>query len=329
MKVSPDVFEALPEPVLVVDRTSVLWVSRRAAELAGDPHLAGRALDAVFGAADRERLVRALDDQAVEREGLFRFGFRSELEGFGGLEFRAVDAAEGLLLLVGRDAEHKLAALGQMSALLAHEIRNPLAVMLQAYRQLRRRVGDEAEIDDLMAMLEEEAWRLSRLVDDLLHFAGSAKPQLEDASLSELVSWSLEGLAAEADIALDDFAIHLDVPPELSTVRADPRLLRQAISHLVAAACARLEQGGDLWISAEEDARGHRVRLVVASEGEPLPPDEAARAFEPFFTSYSRGVGLGLAAVKRLVEDQKGRVAVDPTESGVSFSIWLPASARA
>ncbi len=225
--------------------------------------------------------------------------------------------------------QHKLAALGQMSGLLAHEVRNPLAVMFQAYRQIRRRVGEKAEIGDLMDIVEEEAWRLNHLVDDLVHFAGPIKPRLQDVSLAQLVSWALEGLASDPDNPTSKIDIHVDVPATLAPVHVDPMLLRQAISHLVANACAHVKRGGNVWISGEDDPAGRRVRLKVVNDGESLPPDVAFRVFEPFFTTKAKGTGLGLAVVRRLVEDQKGKVVLDATDQGVSFSVWLPMSAPA
>jgi signal transduction histidine kinase len=219
--------------------------------------------------------------------------------------------------------QHKLAALGQMSALLAHEVRNPLAVMFQAYRQIRRRVGDKAEIGDLMDIVEEEAKRLNNLVDDLVHFAGPIKPRVQEVSLSQVVNWAMEGLTADADFPVDRIDLHVDMPSDLPPVLADPVLLRQAISHLVANACAHVRRGGNVWITGAEDAPD-RVHLKVVNDGEPLPPDVAFRVFEPFFTTKAKGTGLGLAVVRRLIEDQKGKVSLDQTDEGVSFSVWLP-----
>jgi PAS domain S-box-containing protein len=219
--------------------------------------------------------------------------------------------------------QHKLAALGQMSGLLAHEVRNPLAVMFQAYRQIRRRVGDKAEIGELMDIVEEEAKRLNNLVDDLVHFAGPIRPRVQEVSLPQIVNWAMEGLVADADFPGDRIELHVDMPSELPPVLADPALLRQAISHLVANACAHVRRGGNVWITATEDPYD-RVHLKVVNDGEPLPPDVAFRVFEPFFTTKAKGTGLGLAVVRRLIEDQKGKVSLDRTDEGVSFSVWLP-----
>jgi PAS domain S-box-containing protein len=219
--------------------------------------------------------------------------------------------------------QHKLAALGQMSALLAHEVRNPLAVMFQAYRQIRRRVGDKAEIGELMDIVEEEARRLNNLVDDLVHFAGPIKPRMQEVSLAQIVNLAMEGLVADADFPADRIELHVDVPGDLPPVLADPVLLRQAVSHLVANACAHVRRGGNVWITGAGDPHD-RVHLKVVNDGEPLPPEVAFRVFEPFFTTKAKGTGLGLAVVRRLIEDQDGKVSLDQTDEGVSFSVWLP-----
>jgi signal transduction histidine kinase len=142
-------------------------------------------------------------------------------------------------------------------------------------------------------------------------------------SLPQVVNWAIEGLKADADFAGDRIEIHVDMPTTLPPVLADPVLLRQAVSHLVANACAHVRRGGNVWITGAEDPHD-RVHLNVVNDGDPLPPDVAFRVFEPFFTTKAKGTGLGLAVVRRLIEDQKGKVSLDQTDEGVSFSVWLP-----
>ena len=216
--------------------------------------------------------------------------------------------------------EQRLAALGQMSALLAHEVRNPLAVMFQAYAQLRRRVGEAAPIADLMEMVEEEARRLDKLVNDLVGFAGPTRPRLEELTLLPLIESSIASL----EESVETVRVELAPLPDLPLLRADPLLMRQAMTHLLSNAADRAGEAGSVRISAEHVV-GKGVRVCVANDGEALREEVAARVFEPFFTTKATGSGLGLAVVRRLIEDQGGRVTLDRDQPGVSFSIWLPA----
>ncbi len=216
--------------------------------------------------------------------------------------------------------EQRLAALGQMSTLLAHEIRNPLAVMFQAHREVRKRAENGA-IDPLLEILDDEAKRLEKLIDNLLHFAGPVQPKLQTVLLPQVVRWTLAGLS-EASPGQPMPGVHVDIPGAASKVVADPVLLRQAFAHLLSNACAHVTQGGRVDVQARIVPDG-RVRLRVRNDSEPLSEEVALRAFEPFFTTRAAGSGLGLAVVRRLVEDQAGTVTLDRDAQGVSFSIWL------
>jgi len=192
--------------------------------------------------------------------------------------------------------------------------------MFQAYAQLRRRVGDVAPIADLMEMVEEEGRRLDKLVNDLVGFAGPTRPRLEDLTLLPL----LESSIASLEETVDDVYVELTPMPELPPMRADPLLFRQAMTHLLSNAADRARGSGHVRISSEY-VPGKGIRVQVVNDGEGLSDEVARRVFEPFFTTKATGSGLGLAVVRRLVEDQGGRVRLDRDEPGVSFSIWLPA----
>lgn len=212
------------------------------------------------------------------------------------------------------------AALGQMSTLLAHEVRNPLAILFQAARQIRRRVGEKVSVGDLLDILEEEAERLNRLVDDLVSFAGPIRPRLEAVALSTLVQLVVEGLAYDpAKVALT-----VNVSDELPALLADPLLLRKAIAHLLGNAISHVERGGRVTVTAEAEGPLWVV-LRVADDGEAIPEDVRGRIFEPFFTTKARGSGLGLAVVRRIVEELGGAVEVEPRERGKSFRLRMPA----
>ncbi|MBX3247600.1 MAG: PAS domain-containing protein [Myxococcales bacterium] len=234
-----------------------------------------------------------------------------------------VSAAEQLSTFseeMARQERH--AALGQMAAQLAHEVRNPLAVLYQATAQVRRRARDGRDIEELLTMIDEESRRLDRLVNDLVHYAAPLTPRLRETELASIVRYALDGVRAEVpEERFAELQLELDVP-ELR-VRADPVLLRQALAHLFHNAIGHVGQGGSVTISAR--AEQSWVRLRVTNEGPPLEPSVASRVFEPFFSTKATGLGLGLAVVRRLVEDQGGRVRLEDGQGGVTFAVLLPA----
>jgi len=213
--------------------------------------------------------------------------------------------------------QQRHAALGQMSRQLAHEVRNPLAVILHASRQARKDDG-QASRGQLFDMIDEEARRLERLMSDLVSFAGPLTLRLRSTPVVDLVRWSLEALT---DRERGRVTIDIEVDPALS-VRADPMLFRQALSHILANACSHASE--HVRVSAEriED----RVVLCIENDGGPIPDGVAERVFEPFFSTRPTGTGLGLAVVRRLIEDQGGQVRLDRGTDMTVFRLELPAS---
>lgn len=235
--------------------------------------------------------------------------------------FSAAEQIGGLSEEMARQERH--AALGQMAAQLAHEVRNPLAVLYQATAQIRRRTREGRDITELVAIIDEESRRLDRLVNDLVHFAAPLAPRVRETSLEPIVRYALDGVRAElGEAAFDSLQVHVDIG-EL-VVLADAALLRQALAHLFHNAIGHSQKGGTVEVRAWRD--GASVRLRVRNDGAPLAPDVASRVFEPFFSTKAQGSGLGLAVVRRLVEDQGGCVLLEPHETGVSFAVTLPSA---
>jgi signal transduction histidine kinase len=216
----------------------------------------------------------------------------------------------------------RLAAVGEMAAVLAHEVRNPIGIIFNALGSLRRMCGAREEPALLLDIVAEEADRLRRLVGDLLEFA---RPPVADRIALELRPVILQSVeAARQDPARPEASvpIHVDVPADLPLVDGDAALLRRALVNLVVNALQHVPAGGRVTVSAESLARLVRVR--VHNDGLPIPADVATRVFEPFFTTRATGTGLGLAIVRRIIEDLGGRVLLDNAGQGVTFAIELP-----
>jgi signal transduction histidine kinase len=219
----------------------------------------------------------------------------------------------------------RLAALGELSAVVAHEVRNPLGVIFNAMGPLRRLLQPTGDARMLLDIVGEEADRLNRIVADLLDFSRPPVPSLERESLAALLEDLLD--AVRNDPSSRGVTIVAELSPALPPVRIDARMIRQALLNVVQNAIQAMPRGGTVRISAhrEEAAGVPWATVVVADEGPGVPPELAAQIFQPFFTTKATGTGLGLAVVKRIVEDHRGRIELgSPPGGGTTFTVRLP-----
>jgi signal transduction histidine kinase len=207
-----------------------------------------------------------------------------------------------------------------MSAVVAHEVRNPLGVIFNSLGSLRRLVRPTGDTKLLLDMVGEEADRLNRIVGDLLDFARPSTPELRPEALDRVVEEALATVLAQGASAVE---IVRELDPALPPVPVDPRLVRQAVVNVVANAIQAMPDGGRLTVRS----RVERDEAVVEIEdtGPGIPDAVRARIFEPFFTTKANGTGLGLAVVRRIVESHGGTVAVRTRAgAGTAFALRLP-----
>lgn len=217
-----------------------------------------------------------------------------------------------------------LAALGQMAATVAHELRNPLSSIKAAAQFLLDDCAD-ATVCDFLSIVVEEVDGLGRLTTDLLEFARPSPPRPERVDLVALVRASVDFLRAEMtgqNIAIcESYA-----PPAWADV--DPEQVGRALRNLLLNAAQAMEGsgGGRLIVSVHPDGPEH-FALSVEDTGAGIPPAVHARLFEPFFTTKAKGTGLGLAQVRAVVEAHRGVIAADNAPGGgARFTLRLPAA---
>jgi signal transduction histidine kinase len=217
----------------------------------------------------------------------------------------------------------RLAALGELSAVVAHEVRNPLGAIFNSVASLKRLVGPHSPTLPLLDIVGEESERLNHIVNDLLEFARPAQPQLRPQALGPVLQ---EAVAAALVSAPGRFDIHWTLPEALAPVAMDERLLRQAFLNLAQNALQAMPQGGALRVRVQVQPGAHEALAVELTDSGPgVPPELRSRIFEPFFTTRAKGTGLGLALVKRIVESHAGSVAVTGApEGGACFRVLLP-----
>ncbi len=231
----------------------------------------------------------------------------------------------------------KLAALGRLSAGVAHEVRNPLNAMTIHLELLKQKLiaaalasvssGADGGREDLAPVLEHakiisaEIKRLDQVMQGFLKFTRSEDLKLQAVALGPLVNEVVHVI--EPECAGSRVAIvteGLDAVPE---IRGDPGMLRQSFLNLALNACQAMPAGGTLRISAEP--RGGRVRIAFADTGVGIKPEHLNRIFDLYFTTREKGSGIGLSMVYRTVQLHDGEIEVESTEGrGTTFRIDLP-----
>jgi signal transduction histidine kinase len=217
--------------------------------------------------------------------------------------------------------EEKLAAVGRLAAGIAHEIRNPVA-MIASSLELAARDGTPADTrEEMSSIAREEAGRLTMLTNDFLAYARGRPPERRDTALTDLVEYIAS--LAKARAAELDVTVRTDATPGLRA-SLDELLLQQAMLNLAGNALDATPAGGGVTIGAAA-AGDDAVELFVENAGEPVPPEAAEKLFEPFFTTKTQGTGLGLPIARRIADAHGGELLLARNEPGrVRFVIRLP-----
>ncbi len=220
--------------------------------------------------------------------------------------------------------KEQLAVVGELAAVIAHEVRNPLAIMANAVAGLRKQSLGREDQATLLGILEEETTRLNRLVSDLLRYARPVSLQRQSISLRELVDRGLQ-LARRYEA----MRVELASEAEEARVWGDANLLRQVFENLIDNATQAMNFGGTLTVklrvTAHEGKEGVAVDIIDTGEG--MDTMVRARARDPFFTTRPSGTGLGLAIVDRIVDAHGGHFVIESRAGeGTTATVFLPAS---
>lgn len=234
--------------------------------------------------------------------------------------------AERRALEAAMSRRERLAGLGDMAAALAHEIKNPLNAVSMGLQRLRvefRPTGAE-EYGRFLDLMQGEVRRLNAIVEQFLSLARPLPLKPERLHVQEL----LEELVTlvEADAKAAGVRVTLSVPPNLSSLVADRDHLKQVMLNLILNGLQAMPGGGTLTLEAEPAREG--LRLIVADTGQGIPPEALPRVFDPYFTTKAKGLGLGLAIARRIIEDHGGTIEVESQPArGSRFSVILPLEA--
>ncbi len=219
----------------------------------------------------------------------------------------------------------KLASMGQLAAGIAHEVNNPLGVVIMYSHFLAEQLAGKPEYREDLAMVVEQADRCKKIVAGLLDFARQNKVEHDRIHIDDLVQRGLRGLA-------HPLGVEIEVEHAVSDplVEVDPDQITQVLVNLVSNAFAAMPDGGRLRIRTEDS--GDIVRIIVSDTGVGIPPEHFAKLFEPFFTTKrgGKGTGLGLAVTYGIVKMHRGDIKVASNAdaakgpTGTTFTVILP-----
>jgi signal transduction histidine kinase len=226
----------------------------------------------------------------------------------------------------------RLSSLGELAASIAHEINNPLAIIVESSGWLRSRFEhSESNVEDLrraatlaLGKIDAAADRAARISRNFLRFARAPDARVSDVDLPALADEIVDltrGLAGDRQA---EFSVHLESGRD-ARVATDPFQLRQVLLNLATNALQAIDQGGHVRIVVGR--RGDDVTIAVEDDGPGIPADDLERIFEPFFTTKEegQGTGLGLAVSRGIIEKLGGRIEVEPSSGkGATFTVVLP-----
>lgn len=223
----------------------------------------------------------------------------------------------------------RLAALGEMAAAIAHEVKNPLAGIEVMAGLLRRRVPDTPEAQTLLSDIIKEAKMANGIVQEVLDFVRPIRLQVEHTTLVDAVRAAVQ--LADTKARRGGVVVDVELPDGLPALQADLQQLTQLFTNLLMNAYEAMNGTGRIRVSAErvrlEDGGDGRdaVRVEFADDGPGMPPDVAERVFEPFYTTKPQGSGLGLAIVRKIVDAHDGRIDMQTQQGqGTTLRMTLP-----
>ena len=229
----------------------------------------------------------------------------------------------------------RLAALGEMAAAIAHEVKNPLAGIEVMAGILKRQLTESPDAQSILADIIKEAKMANVIVQEVLAFVRPIRLQVEDIALADVIRDAMTMADSHASLK-GEVEVKVDVPEALRPIQGDPHQLRQIFTNLLTNAFEAMGGIGLVEIAAvavdgDEDAgpaehvAGPTIQITVSDNGPGIPPEVMERIFSPFFTTKPQGSGLGLAIVRKIVDAHDGRIDVgERPGGGTVFRVTVP-----
>ncbi len=219
-------------------------------------------------------------------------------------------------------AAERLTTIGELTASLAHEVRNPLGSIRGAVEIIRDAVPEEVKKLEFFDILIQDTQRLNEVVENYLSFAGRQPHDIKTFNLKEIINNIM--LMIGARIRKSGIKLILQISEQELVVKSDPTQIWQALMNVLLNAIQAMPHGGDIHLIAEKQ-NDARIKLLIRDQGSGISAQEQSKIFDAFFTTKTDGSGLGLAIVKRLAEENNWEIDLKSTlGKGSDFTFLIP-----
>jgi len=240
-----------------------------------------------------------------------------------GIMYVATDITERKRMEEQLVISQRLATIGELAAMVGHDLRNPLQGMMGILYLVRQALkspgaGGKREVAELLGTLDKQIDYMAKIVADLQDYARPLTPKLEETSLPDLIRDTLSTMKVPENVK-----VSVQVKKTIGKVMVDPSLMRRMLTNLTMNAFQAMPKGGRLTIRADK-TRDVTV-IAVEDTGVGIPEEDMGKLFKPFFTTKAKGQGLGLAVCKRFVEAHGGTITVESKlGKGTTFIVKIP-----
>lgn len=215
----------------------------------------------------------------------------------------------------------RLATIGRMAAVLAHEIRTPLASIGGFARRVLRRTDPGDPRHEELVIIVEEVSRLERLIEEVLGYSRLAVPSRTPADINAEIERVVQSL--EEEFERRRVRVEMNLSPHIPVTKVDVVQINQAVTNLIVNALEAMPEGGTVGISTTRD--GDYLEIAVSDTGCGVPAEHYDKLFSPFFTTKVTGTGLGLPVVAQVVENHHGSVRFESDAGrGTTFRVRFP-----
>lgn len=230
-------------------------------------------------------------------------------------------AQERLKLIEQLNRAEHLSTLGEMVAGISHEIRNPLGIIKSSSELLKKKMAGRDPSNSIPDIIIEESVRLNNIITDFLNFAKPKSPYLTACKIEDVLEKNINFLATQ--IKEDGYVIKKHYDNDLPEINADTDMLYQAFLNILINAMQAMPEGGIIYVKVS--AGDNTVTIVFEDEGEGIPEDIMEKIWDPFFTTKTKGTGLGLGIVKNIIESHEGSVSIGSKPvAGTRVEVILP-----